>query len=222
MHPAPRPRHPPGPAGVGPVGCRPFDRTAGCCRNGWTPPGDCETGGSKRGPFKDNEVETVRAQTMPTGPLNVAIQHLRADLGPDGDGLTDGDLLARFVKSRDEDALAVLVRRHALMVWGVCRRLLGHQDAEDAFQATFLVLVRKAAAVPEHAVANWLYGVARQTAVRLRATAMQRGRREGQVVGVPEPHVPEVHDTDLQVAVDEELSLLPRHYRGVIVLCDLE
>src|SRR6476646_9706971 len=124
---------------------------------------------------------------MPTSPLNVVIQHLRAELRPDGDGRTDGELLARFVRSRDEDALAALVRRHASMVWGVCRRLLNHHDAEDAFQATFLVLVRKATSVPEHAVANWLYGVARQTAVRLRATAAKRGRREAQVVYMPEP-----------------------------------
>ncbi len=108
------------------------------------------------------------------------------------------------------------------MVWGVCRRLLNHHDAEDAFQATFLVLVRKAADVPREAVANWLYGVARQTAVRLRATAAKRGRRETQVVNMPEPTVPEVRDADLQRVVDDELSRLPVHYRGVIVLCDLE
>jgi len=159
---------------------------------------------------------------MPTSPLNVVIQHLLADLRPEGDGMTDGELLARFVRSRDEDALAVLVRRHASMVWGVCRRLLNHHDAEDAFQATFLVLVRKAADVPGQAVANWLYGVARQTVVRLRATAAKKGRRETQVVNMPEPTVAEVRDADLQVAVDEELSRLPDHYRGVVVLCDLE
>src|SRR5262249_39792962 len=159
---------------------------------------------------------------MPTSPLSVVIQHLRADLRPDGDGMTDGELLARFLESRDEDALAALVRRHASMVWGVCRRLLNHHDAEDAFQATFLVLVRKAADVPGHAVANWLYGVARQTAVRLRATAAKQGRRETQVVNMPEPAVPEVRDADLQAVVDEELSRLPDHYRGVVVLYDLE
>lgn len=164
----------------------------------------------------------VRLKSMPTSPLSVVIQHLQANLRPDSDGMTDGELLARFVRSRDEDAIAALVRRHASMVWGVCRRLLNHDDAEDAFQATFLVLVRKATSVPEQAVANWLYGVARQTAIRLRATAAKRGRRETQVVNMPEPTVPEVRDAGLQVAVDEELSRLPDHYRGVIVLCDLE
>jgi RNA polymerase sigma factor (sigma-70 family) len=152
----------------------------------------------------------------------VVIQHLLADLRPDGDGMTDGELLARFLGSRDDDALAALVRRHASMVWGVCRRLLNHHDAEDAFQATFLVLVRKAADVPRQAVANWLYGVARQTAVRLRGTRALRGRREAQVVNMPERTVHEVRDDDLQAVVDEEVHRLPDHYRGVIVLCDLE
>ena len=134
--------------------------------------------------------------------------------------MTDGELLARFVRSRDQEALAALVRRHASMVWGVCHRLLNHHDAEDAFQATFFVLVRKAAAVPSQALANWLYGVARQTAVRVRATAAKRGEREAQVLNMPEPT--EVRDADLPRVVDEELSRLPDHYRGVVVLCDLE
>src|SRR5437667_7216068 len=160
---------------------------------------------------------------MVTSPLNSVIQRLRAHLGPDGSGMTDGELLTRFLRSRDDTALAALLRRHAPMVWGVCGRLLyNHQDAEDAFQATFLVLVRKAADVPRQAVASWLYGVARQTGVRLRATAAKRGRRERQVVNMPEPTVAEVHDADWQSVLDEELSRLPDHYRGVVVLCDLE
>ncbi len=163
-----------------------------------------------------------KLKTMPTSSLSVALQHLLADLRPEGAGMTDGELLARFLRSRDEDALAALVRRHAPMVWGVCHRLLNHHDAEDAFQATFLVLVRKAADVRGQTVANWLYGVARQTGVRLRATAAKRRRRETQVVNMPEPTVPDVRDADLQRVVDEELSRLPDHYRGVVVLCDLE
>jgi RNA polymerase sigma factor (sigma-70 family) len=160
---------------------------------------------------------------MPTSPLSVVIQHLMADLGPGGDGTTDGELLACFLRSRDQDALAALVRRHAPMIWGVCCRLLhNHHDAEDAFQATFLVLVRKAADVPRNAVANWLYGVARQTAVRLRATVARRGRRETQVLIMPEPTVAEGRDAELRSVLEDELSRLPDHYRGVLVLCDLE
>src|SRR5262245_27243035 len=151
----------------------------------------------------------ARLKSMPTSPLSVVLQHLLADLRPDGDGMTDGELLARFLRSRDDDALAALVRRHAPMVWGVCRRLLNHHDAEDAFQATFLVLVRKAADVPREAVANWLYGVARQTALRARATAAKRGRRERQGVNLPEPTMEDVRDTDLQLVLDELLSRLP-------------
>lgn len=176
--------------------------------------------------YEDNMVEGTmgaRYESMVTSPLNRVIQHLLADFGPDGGGMTDGELLARFLSSRDDSALAALVRRHAPMVWGVCCRLLHHHhDAEDAFQATFLVLVRKAAAVPRQAVANWLYGVARQTAVRVRRTAAKRGRRETQVVNMPEPTVAQVRGADLQAVLDEELGRLPDHYRGVIVLCDLE
>lgn len=166
---------------------------------------------------------------MPISPLSVVMQHLLADLRPDGDGMTDGELLASFLRSHDHDALAALVRRHAPMVWGVSSRLLPNHDAEDAFQATFLVLVRKAADVPRQAVANWLYGVARQTAVRLRATQAKKGRRETQVVNMPEPGVSSQGSgvrqqewTDVRPVLDEELGRLPEHYRGVIVLCDLE
>jgi RNA polymerase sigma factor (sigma-70 family) len=175
--------------------------------------------------IEDNVIETIaaRLKSMPTSPLSAVIQHLTADVAPGADGMTDAELLAQFLSSRDDNALAALVRRHAPMVWGVCGRLLhNHHDAEDVFQATFLVLVRKAADVPSEAVANWLYGVARQIAVRLRATAAKRGRRETQVADMPEPAVEEVRDTDWLSVLDEVLSHLPDRYRGVIVLCDLE
>jgi RNA polymerase sigma factor (sigma-70 family) len=159
---------------------------------------------------------------MPTKPWSVVLQHLLAEPGPGGAGMTDGELLARFVGGRDGGALAALVRRHAPMVWGVCRRLLNHHDAEDAFQATFLVLVRKAAGVPGRAVANWLYGVARQTAVRVRAAAAKRGRREVLMESLPEPAVAEGRDADLRAVLDEEVGRLPGHYRAALVLCDLE
>jgi RNA polymerase sigma-70 factor (ECF subfamily) len=119
----------------------------------------------------------ARLKSMPTSPFSVVIQHLIAEVAPDGGGMTDGELLAHFLSSRDDAALAALVRRHAPMVWGVCGRLLNPHDAEDAFQATFLVLVCKAADVPRQAVANWLYCVARQTAVRLRRRRSRGGAR---------------------------------------------
>src|SRR5471030_2156917 len=94
----------------------------------------------------------------------------RATAAQSAAGDTDGALLDRFIGQRDPAAFEDLVRRHGPMVLGVCRRVLGHpQDAEDAFQAVFLVLVRKALSVsPRELVGNWLYGVAHQTAVRLR------------------------------------------------------
>jgi|GEM_PF-1875446 len=161
---------------------------------------------------------------MPSSSLSVVVQQLRAAAGRDGSGRTDAELLSQFLSRRDEGALAALVERHAPMVWGVCRRTLRHpHDAEDAFQATFLVLVEKAATVvPREMVANWLYGVAQQTAVRLRATAAKRGWREVQMDAMPEPAVAEARDEELLLRLDEELSRLPERFRALIVLCDLE
>src|SRR5271168_3033147 len=104
----------------------------------------------------------MRFLPMATSPMSMVIQHLRAAFERGEAGTADGELLNRFLKDRDGAALAALVRRHASMVWGVCRRLLrNHHDAEDAFQATFLVLVRKGALIQDREMAaNWLYGVA--------------------------------------------------------------
>jgi RNA polymerase sigma factor (sigma-70 family) len=111
------------------------------------------------------------------------------------------------------------------MVMGVCRRLVRDaHDAEDAFQATFLVLVRKAASVvPREMVANWLYGVARMTALRASALKAKRRKRERQMRDMPEPEraQPELW-LDLQPLLDRELAQLPDKYRVAIVLCDLE
>src|SRR5687768_12897578 len=154
---------------------------------------------------------------MPTSQASGAIQHLRRTvLLRDGAGLTDGQLLTDYLSRRDEAALAALVRRHGPMVWGVCRRVLrNYHDAEDAFQATFLVLVRKAASIAaRELVANWLYGVAHQTALKARATAARRKERERHVTEMPEPAVTEQGLwCDLQPLLDEELSRLPDKYR---------
>jgi RNA polymerase sigma factor (sigma-70 family) len=141
-----------------------------------------------------------------------------------GAGLTDGQLLACFIERRDNAAFAALLKRHGPMVWGVCRRLLSFHDAEDAFQATFLVLCRKAASiVPREMVANWLHGVAHHAALHSRRTTARRRARDRQVAEMPEPAVTE-HDAwrDLRPALDQELSRLPDRHRVVIVLCDLE
>ena len=161
---------------------------------------------------------------MPSNPLNTLVQQIRAAVERDGGGRSDGELLTRFLSQRDHDALAALVKRHAPMVWGVCRRILGNQhDAEDAFQATFIVLVRKAATVvPREMVGNWLYGVAQQTAVRLRGTAAKRSAREMQMKDTPEPVVHDVPEDELLSLLDQELSRLPQRSRALIVLCDLE
>jgi RNA polymerase sigma factor (sigma-70 family) len=160
---------------------------------------------------------------MPSRSLSAIVQHIRS-AGRDGSARTDGELLTRFLSERDEDALAALVERHARMVWGVCRRVLRHpHDTEDAFQATFLVLVQKAATVvPRDMVANWLYGAAQQTAVRLRATVAKRGWREVPMDVMPEPAVAEACDEELLARLDEELKRLPERCRALIVLCDLE
>src|ERR1017187_9799769 len=126
---------------------------------------------------------------MPTSQLNGVIRHLRrAVLLRDVHDLTDGQLLNRYLAHRDETAFESLVRRHGPMVLGVCRRVLrNHHDVEDAFQATFLVLVRKAASIrPKEMVANWLYGVATNTAMKAKAMAVKRQMKEKQVAEMPE------------------------------------
>jgi RNA polymerase sigma factor (sigma-70 family) len=162
---------------------------------------------------------------MATSPLSEVILHLRrAVLLRDGAGLTDGQLLEDFISRRDGSALAALVRRHGPMVWAVCRRLLRHHDAEDAFQTTFLVLARRAPSiVPREMVGNWLYGVAHRTALKARATAARRRERETPLTELPEPPAAEQGPwRDLRSLLDDELSRLPDRYRAPIVLCDLE
>ena len=163
---------------------------------------------------------------MPNSQIDKVVQHVRSTvlLGECAE-LTDGQLLECFLNRREQAAVEALVRRHGGMVWGVCQRVLRSQhDAEDAFQATFLVLLRKATAiVPREMVGNWLYGVARQTALNARSMRTKRRAREKQMTDMLEPAAPEQQLwNDLQPILDEEMSRLPDKYRAVLVLCELE
>jgi RNA polymerase sigma factor (sigma-70 family) len=141
-----------------------------------------------------------------------------------GGGLSDGQLLGRFVAARDEASFAALVRRHGPMVLGVCRRVLhDFHAAEDAFQATFLVLARKAASVVKReSVGCWLYGTAYRTAMEARTMSARRRTRERPMSDAPHPAVGPAEAQDWRPLLDRELSLLPEKYRAAIVLCDLE
>ncbi|HSQ57596.1 MAG TPA: sigma-70 family RNA polymerase sigma factor [Gemmata sp.] len=162
---------------------------------------------------------------MPTGPVPGVLDQLRRAAQRDQDAaLTDGELLAHYLARRDESAFEELVRRHGPMVLGVCRRVLGHAgDAEDAFQAAFLVLVRKASSIrPRAKVATWLHGVAYLTALKARAAAIKRRDRERRAAEMGRTEAPADPWADLLPLLDHELRLLPERYRVPIVLCELE
>jgi RNA polymerase sigma factor (sigma-70 family) len=162
---------------------------------------------------------------MPNNGLAKVVQHLR-DLAfrQEAAKLSDGQLLQCYLAQRDEAAFAVLVRRHASLVWNICRHILpSHHDAEDAFQATFLVLVRKAGSIASpDMLANWLYGVAHRTALKASAAAGNRQAREREVAEMPQPQAEDNLWSNLLPVLDHELSRLPDKYRAAIVLCDLE
>jgi len=140
-------------------------------------------------------------------------------------GLSEWQLLERFVAYRDELAFQVFVSRHGPMVLGICRRMLANAaDVEDAFQATFLVLLKRAGSLgPGDAIAAWLHGVAVRVAQQARSAAARRGQRERlgmtyEVAGVD----PASEDSELRRILDEEINRLPLKYRAPIVLCYLE
>jgi RNA polymerase sigma factor (sigma-70 family) len=162
---------------------------------------------------------------MKTGGLRKVLEHVHQALRPRaGGGLTDGQLLARFVAAHDESAFAALVARHGPMVLGVCRRVLRHeQDAEDAFQAAFLVLARKAGSVVKReSVGSWLYAVAYRAALEARSANARRQAHERQVKDLPHPLIAPVEPQDWRPLLDHELQRLPEKYRVPVVLCDLE
>ncbi len=167
---------------------------------------------------------------MGHGPLFPAVRQLCHAIGVQAvRGLTDADLLARFVAGRDEAAFELLVWRHERLVRGVCRRLLPREpDVEDATQATFLTLACKAASVGKRqALAAWLYTVAYRIALRARADAAKRDRHEkaagalAATVAAGEPGQ-EADRQELRRALDEEISRLPAKFRAPVVLCYLQ
>src|SRR5947209_6337491 len=162
---------------------------------------------------------------MANGDLRTGLEHLRRVLlASGGGGLTDGELMGRFVAARDEAAFEALVHRHGPMVLGICRRLLGNgPDAEDAFQATFLILARKASSVVKReAVGSWLFAVAQRTAREARAVLARRRSRERQVDEMPHPAVAPAEPDDWRPLLDREVARLPQKYREAIVLYHLE
>lgn len=134
----------------------------------------------------------------------------------------DARLLGQFLANMDADAFAELVRRHGPMVLGVCRRVLGNEpDADDAFQATFLVLARRGRSVrDERSLASWLFGVARFAALRARDKI--RRRREHEARASRELPTSTEADPELHAAVEEELQRLPDRYRAPLVVCILQ
>jgi RNA polymerase sigma factor (sigma-70 family) len=163
---------------------------------------------------------------MAQASLNPILRYLRRLSGAQESGqLTDAQLLERFVTRRDEAAFEVLVWRYGPLVLGVCRRLLRReQDAEDAFQATFLALVRRAGTIGKGAsVGSWLYKVAYRVALRARQRSAKQPARAPLTEDVPAPDTAdEALWQDLRPILDEEVSRLPRKYREAVVLCYLE
>ncbi len=164
---------------------------------------------------------------MPTAELNSLIHYLSRAAGPAAPA-PDAELLGRFARARDEAAFAALVERHGPMVWRVCRRVLGDAHAaEDAYQATFLVLARRAGEVRQpEALAGWLYGVALRVAGKARRASARRHERQAPTDGV-DPPAPGPDPAGALVvrealaALDEEVARLPREYRAPVLLCCL-
>jgi RNA polymerase sigma factor (sigma-70 family) len=142
-----------------------------------------------------------------------------------GDGPADDVLLERFKARREEAAFTALVQRHGPLVLGVCRQVLQHeQDAEDAFQAVFCVLARKAGTIRSGiALGGWLYVVAARIARKAKALQVRRRMRERELPDIPAPDLPpEILWRDLGAVLVEEVSRLPERYRQPFVLCELE
>ncbi|HJZ89894.1 MAG TPA: sigma-70 family RNA polymerase sigma factor, partial [Gemmataceae bacterium] len=155
--------------------------------------------------------------------LESAVRRIRSLAAPPPDGVPDKDLLRRFLATRDEPAFAALVARHGPAVLGVCRRVLTDRHAaEDAFQATFLVLARRASSIQKSAsVGCWLHGVAYRVATRLKGRLARRPRPGG-VPDVPVEPRDDVTWKDVRRVLDEEVNRLPDRLRLPVLLCYFE
>lgn len=154
---------------------------------------------------------------------HAALGTILRTVGLTGEARSDARLLADFYAHRDEAAFATLVNRHQRAVWSVCTRVLTNpSDAEDAFQATFLVLARSGRLLADRgSVGGWLYRVAERVARKARTMTLQRQRRE-QNAGRPEVAPPDRPPDDLFDIVSDELGRLSENHRLAVVLCDLE
>jgi RNA polymerase sigma factor (sigma-70 family) len=157
---------------------------------------------------------------------NAALERWRHLLGEGAaGGQTDAQLLERFVALRDEASFAGLVRRHGAMVLAICRRVIRHEhDAEDAFQAAFLILARKAGAVRwQPSVGGWLFRVAYRVALKARKRTARTRTRERTVTDMPQiARATPARDWELRALLDEAVSHLPEKYRAAVVLCYVE
>jgi RNA polymerase sigma factor (sigma-70 family) len=159
--------------------------------------------------------------------LDLFIRYVRKVTGArGGEDLADGQLLDRFVNAQDQAAFATLMERHGGIVWRVCRGMLHDpNDIEDAFQATFMVLVRRAGSLERRAsLGGWLYGVAYRVALKAKAMAARRRLHERQAGAMLNNESSErsAENPDLRPALAEELNRLPEKYRTPLVLCYLE
>jgi RNA polymerase sigma factor (sigma-70 family) len=162
---------------------------------------------------------------MATLDVATMLRRIRRLAGPDAEPTPDHLVLRRYLEAGDEQAFAELIRRHGPMVLGVCRSVLAaDHDAEDAFQTTFLVLARRAAAIRRHErLSSWLHGVALRLSRRARADAARRRVRELQAARQPEQATMEdLTWRELRAVLHEELQRLPERYRSPLVLCYLE
>ncbi len=162
---------------------------------------------------------------MSTSPLDTVVRHIRRLSGANYRNCSDAELLQQFVRERNEGAFTALMRRHERLVWRVCWHALGHvQDAEDAFQATFVVLAHSAAKIEkQEMLGSWLHGVAVRIACKAKRDAARRRKHEREAANMPRRKpVSELSWREVCQVLDEEVQRLPQKYRAPFILCVLE